>query len=104
LGWAWAAVPLRHASARHAEQVVTQLQAAIEQDTVQRYNGMLLSTWDLLASARDRLASLDAALQARADFWRAQANWQAVLAGAGHTGSEPASSSAAAPAANAAGH
>ena len=101
---AWAAVALRHASARHAEQVVTQLQAAIEQDTVQRYNGMLLSTWDLLASARDRLASLDAALQARADFWRAQANWQAVLAGAGHTGSEPASSSAAAPAANAAGH
>jgi hypothetical protein len=101
---AWAAVPLRHASARHAEQVIAQLQTAIEQDTVQRYNGMLLSTWDLLASARDRLASLDAALQARADFWRAQANWQAVLAGAGHAGSDLASSSAATPAATAAGH
>lgn len=101
---AWAAVPLRHASARHAEQVIGQLQTAIEQDTLQRYNGMLLSTWDLLASARDRLASLDAALQARAEFWLAQANWQAVLAGADHAGREPASSSAAAPAANAAGH
>ena len=101
---AWAAVPWRHASARHSEQALAPLQAAIEQDAVQRYNGMLLSTWDLLASARDRLSTLDAALQARADFWRAQANWQAVLAGAEHASSEPASSSAATPAANAAGH
>lgn len=88
---AWAALQVRHASALHAQNVVAQLQTALEQDTQLRYNGMLQSTWELLASARERLASLDTALQARRGYWLAQADWQALLAGADYT--DPATSS-----------
>lgn len=83
---AWAQVRLRHASAQHAQDVVSQLQAALEQETLLRYNGMLQSSWELLASARERIGSLDAALQARRDYWRAHSDWQALLAGADYVG------------------
>jgi len=79
---AWASLQVRHASALHAQDVVLELQGALAQETLLRYNGMLQSTWELLASARDRLRALDQALQARRDFWRAEADWQALLAGA----------------------
>jgi len=83
---AWAQVRLRHASAQHAQDVVSKLQTALEQETLLRYNGMLQSSWELLASARERIGSLDAALQARRDYWRAHSDWQALLAGADYTG------------------
>lgn len=89
---AWANLQTRHASARHSEQVVAALQAALEQETLLRYNGMLESTWQLLASARERLAALDAAALARRDYWRAQADWQALLAGADYDGSNASTS------------
>ena len=82
---AWAAVQLRHASALHAQNVVAPLQTALAQETQLRYNGMLQSTWELLTSARERMASLDAALQARSAYWIAMADWQALLAGADAT-------------------
>ncbi|MBL0920270.1 MAG: hypothetical protein IBJ14_16335 [Hydrogenophaga sp.] len=82
---AWAQLQARHAGARHAEQVVAGLKDAQQQETLLRYNGMFDSTWQLLASARERLDALDAALVARRDFWRAQAAWQALIAGAGFT-------------------
>jgi hypothetical protein len=90
---AWTALQLRHASALHAQNVVAQLQTALEQDTQLRYNGMLQSTWELLASARERLAALDAALQARRSYWLARADWQALLAGADYAGPDTPSSS-----------
>ena len=78
---AWAQLQARHASARHAQDVVNPLQSTLEQETLLRYNGMLQSTWDLLGQARERLAALDAAHQARSDFWIAYTAWQALLAG-----------------------
>ncbi|MGE0348954.1 hypothetical protein [Hydrogenophaga sp.] len=92
---AWAALQLRHATALHAQDVVARLQTSLEQETLLRYNGMLQSSWELLASARERLASLDAALLARRDFWHAQADWQAVLAGADYAGPDTSTSSSA---------
>jgi hypothetical protein len=59
---------------------------ALQDETLMRYNGMLKSTWDLLASARGRAERADAAVQALADFWLAHANLQAVLAGAEYPG------------------
>jgi len=64
---------------------------------------MLQSTWDLLASARERMASLDTALQARRAYWLALADWQALLAGADAIGPGTPFSSGISPAA-AAGH
>lgn len=79
---AWDQLRARHASAQHAEQVVGKLKDNLQQETLLRYNGMLESTWQLLGRARERTAALDASLVARRDFWRAQATWQSVLAGA----------------------
>ena len=79
---AWAELHDAHATARLHDEVITRLQTRLEQETLLRYNGMLQSTWDLLASARERLAALDAAVAARARYWRAEARWQALLAGA----------------------
>jgi outer membrane protein TolC len=78
---AWSQLHSQHASALQAQQVL-RLQTAQEQETLLRYNGMLQSSWDLLASAGERLNALDAALMARRDFWLAQADWDALLAGA----------------------
>ena len=101
---AWAQLQLRHASAQHAQAVVAQLQAALEQETLLRYNGMLQSSWELLASARERMQSLDTAVQARRDYWRAQADWQALLAGAEYAGPDTSSTAGASAAQAPAGH
>jgi len=69
-------------NARAAERV----SEALQEETLLRYNGMLESTWDLLAAARERAESSGAAVLAQRDFWLAHANLQAVLAGAGYPG------------------
>ncbi|MFN4349860.1 MAG: hypothetical protein ACK4F6_03515 [Hylemonella sp.] len=85
---AWAQLQTRHALAQHSERVVVNLQTALEQESLLRYNGMLESSWQLLGSARERLGALEAAARARRDFWRAQADWQALLAGADYSGAD----------------
>jgi hypothetical protein len=89
---AWANLQAQHALARHAQDTIGRLRIGLEQETTQRYNGMLQSTWELLASARDRMQALDAAVQARRDFWLAQADWQALLAGGDYADTAPAAS------------
>ncbi len=86
--------------ARHQRDVVLPLSTALQEETQLRYNGMLQSTWDLLASARARLESVNAAQQALSDFWLAHTDLQAVVAGIdvtfsassgpGNSGSNPA--------------
>jgi len=78
---AWSRLRSQHAGALQAQRAL-RLQTAQEQETLLRYNGMLQSSWDLLASAGERLTALDAAMQAQRDFWLAQADWDALLAGA----------------------
>lgn len=79
---AWQQLAMRHAAARQATDGLLQLQTALDQENLLRYNGMLQSTWDLLGSARERITALDTAQQARAAYWRALADGQALLAGA----------------------
>ena len=67
--------------ARHQRDVVLPLSTALQEETQLRYNGMLQSTWELLASARARLDSVNAAVQAQRDFWLAHVDLQAVLSG-----------------------
>lgn len=68
--------------ARHQRDEVAPLNTALQEETQLRYNGMLQSTWDLLASATARIQSVNAAVQAQRDFWLADTDLQAVLAGA----------------------
>lgn len=100
---AWQQLAIRHATARQASEGLVKLQQALDQENLLRYNGMLQSTWDLLSSARERIAALDTALQARAAYWRALADAQALLAGApasaiGLQADAPAAAGSAAPA------
>jgi outer membrane protein TolC len=71
-----------HALAEQSVQEVQRITTALQEETLLRYNGMLVGTWDLLASAQARLQSEIAAAQARRDFWLALARLQALLAGA----------------------
>ncbi|WP_291934179.1 hypothetical protein [Limnohabitans sp.] len=68
-------------SAQHTQAQVLRLHTELSQETLLRYNGMLKSTWDLLASVRARIDSVDAALQAQRQRWLAHADLMAVLAG-----------------------
>ena len=78
---ALSAFQLAQQSAQQTQSAVLRLHTELAQETLLRYNGMLKSTWDLLASARTRIDSVDAALQAQRQVWHAHADLVAVLAG-----------------------
>ena len=78
---ALAAFRLASQTAQHTQAQVLRLHIELSQETLLRYNGMLKSTWDLLASVRTRIDSVDAALQAQRQRWLAHADLMAVLAG-----------------------
>jgi outer membrane protein TolC len=78
---ALAAFRLASQTAQHTQAQVLRLHTELSQETLLRYNGMLKSTWDLLASVRTRIDSVDAALQAQRQLWLAHADLMAVLAG-----------------------
>ena len=56
------------------------------QDGQQRYNGMLASTWDLLARSRELVHARRAAEEARLGYWLAHNDLLTVLAGGGYRG------------------
>ena len=76
--------------AEGSAQDALRLHTALQDETQQRYNGMLKSTWDLLASASARVQATQAALLARRDAAVAAAELRAVLAGLPYSGSAPA--------------
>jgi outer membrane protein TolC len=56
---------------RHYQTEIVPLRQKAGEEMVLRYNGMLVSVFDLLADARDQIADVSAALQAQRDFWLA---------------------------------
>jgi outer membrane protein TolC len=79
--------------AGHYRDEIVPLRKRISQEVLLRYNGMLSSVFELLADARDSVASVNAYLGAQRDFWLADADLQMALT----TGS-PGAMAAAAPA------
>lgn len=71
----------RHDLARALATTRKPLAVQVEEETLLRYNGMLASTWDALASTRARLASDDAALDALRGYWHAHVDLLAFIAG-----------------------
>lgn len=55
--------------AQHYQNEIVPLRQKIAEEMVLRYNGMLVSVFDLLADARDQIADVTAALEAQRDFW-----------------------------------
>ncbi|MGE4110184.1 MAG: TolC family protein, partial [Burkholderiales bacterium] len=59
--------------ARHYRDEVVPLRARISEETLLRYNGMLMSVFELLAESRQQVASVVNAIEAQRDFWIADA-------------------------------
>ncbi|MFN3611760.1 hypothetical protein [Tepidimonas sp.] len=69
------------ARARHQREDMVPARRRLEEETLLRYNGMLASTWELLAAARERIAAEQEAVKAERDAWLAWLDLQAVLSG-----------------------
>ena len=67
--------------ARHYRDEVVPLRKSISEENLLRYNGMLVSVFDLLADAREQVRAVASAVQAARDFWLAETDLQAALTG-----------------------
>ena len=67
--------------ARSYRDDVLKLRQFIYDESVLRYNGMLMNVWELLAETKARSLAVDNAIQALRDFWLAEADLQFVLQG-----------------------
>lgn len=67
--------------ARHYRDEIVPLRKRIADENVLRYNGMLISVFELLADARDQIASINAYIDAMREFWIAETNLQLALSG-----------------------
>jgi outer membrane protein TolC len=65
--------------ARHYRDEIVPLRKRISEEMLLRYNGMLSSVFELLADAREAVASVNAYLEAQRDFWLADADLQMAL-------------------------
>ena len=70
-----------HDIARHYRDELLPLRARIAEEQLLQYNGMFISTFDLLADARRQIQAVQGYLQAQRDFWLAEADLQMALLG-----------------------
>jgi len=67
--------------ARHYRDEVVPLRKRISDENLLRYNGMLISVFELIADAREQVAGVSGYVQALRDFWVADASLQSALTG-----------------------
>lgn len=67
--------------ARHYRDEVVPLKKRISDENLLRYNGMLISVFELLADAREQITSITAYIDALRDYWIAETNLQTALTG-----------------------
>ena len=67
----------------HYQKEVLPLRKIISDETLLRYNGMLIDVFSLLAEARQRIAATTAAIEAKRDFWLATTNLNTAVMGGG---------------------
>ena len=89
--------------ARHYRDEIVPLRQTMQDENVLRYNGMLIGVFELLAEARDQIASVNNAINAQQQFWLADAALAAAVIGKPSATTAP-TASAGAPAAPAAAH
>lgn len=74
--------------ARHYRQNVLPLRSKIEQESLLTYNGMITSTFELLADTRAKINTILQSVQAKREFWIADADLStAIYGGAGASAS-----------------
>jgi outer membrane protein TolC len=67
--------------AMHYQREVLPLRQIISDETLLRYNAMQIDVFALLAEARQRLAAMTAAIEARREFWLADVNLHVAIVG-----------------------
>jgi outer membrane protein TolC len=100
---AYSAYRTTYDTARHYRDEIVPLRKRIAEENLLRYNGMLISVFELLADAREQVTAVNAAMDATRDYWVAETDLRAALAGAG-AGLRAARAPAAMPVAAAGGH
>lgn len=78
---AYAAYRTDYDLAVHYRDEVVPLRKSISDEMLLRYNGMLASAFELLADARDQIASVNASINAQRDFWIADTTLQSAITG-----------------------
>ena len=82
--------------ARHYRDEIVPLRKRISDENVLRYNGMLISVFELLTDARQQVTSVNNYINALRDFWVADATLQVALTGTSPGGAGMSGSPAAA--------
>src|SRR5262249_42454563 len=72
--------------AGHYQREVLPLRKIISDETLLRYNPVLIDVFSLLAEARQRIAATITAIEAKRDFWLATVDLKAAVAGGGRSG------------------
>ena len=67
--------------AKHYRDEIVPLRKTISEENLLRYNGMLISVFELLADAREQVRSVNAYIEALKDFWIAETDLQKALGG-----------------------
>ncbi len=70
-----------HDLARRYRDEIVPLSKRISEENLLRYNGMLIGVFELLADARDQIASVTGSVEALRDFWIAETDLQTALTG-----------------------
>ena len=90
--------------AQHYRDEIVPLRKRISEEVLLRYNGMLMSVFELLADSRDQVAAVNAYIEAQRDFWFAEADLQMALTGRSPGAGQTLRSATPAPGAVAGGH
>lgn len=90
--------------ARHFRDEVVPLRKRISDENLLRYNGMLVSVFELLADAKAQIASVTGAVEALRDYWMAETNLQTALTARSPSGGSGVGMAQSAVAATDAGH
>lgn len=69
--------------ARHYRNSVVPLRTKIEEESLLSYNGMITNTFELLTDSREKINSTLLAVNAKRDFWLAEANLAPAIYGGG---------------------
>jgi outer membrane protein TolC len=67
--------------ARHYRDEIVPLRKRISEENLLRYNGMLISVFELLADARQQVSSVNAYIETLRDYWLAESNLNLALTG-----------------------
>ena len=80
---AYTAYRTAYDTARHYREEIVPLRRKISEENLLRYNGMLISVFELLADAREQVVAVNAAMDATRDYWLAESDLRSALAGTG---------------------